>query len=75
MKATLRYLQKTRNFGIIFRKITDKDGIQATSAPQPLRACADAYWANDQKDRRSFTGRYFTWKGRPIGGFPKSKTQ
>lgn len=71
MKATLRYLRHTRNYGLHFRKHTATKGLQATSATKPLTACADADWANDRIDRRSVKGGYFAWHGRPIGWISK----
>lgn len=67
MKATLRYLRKTRNFGLHFGPRPQEEQINATSATKPLTTCADADWANDKQDRRSITGGFFTWHGKPIG--------
>lgn len=47
-KRVLRYLKKTINFGLVFKKSVDKKYC--------LEAFADADWANDPTDRKSFSG-------------------
>lgn len=67
MKSTLRYLKRTRNFGLFFYKKTNKTGIEATCTARELCASADADWAIDKVDRQSVTGGFITWNGNPIG--------
>lgn len=52
LKRLLRYLQKTKNFGLIFRKDC-KD----------LHGFVDADWASCNIDRRSYTGYCFVLSG------------
>lgn len=51
-KRVLRYLQKTIDHGIVFRKIDDN-----------LVGYADSDWGNSIDDRRSYTGFVFTLSG------------
>lgn len=74
MKAALRYLRKTRYYGLRFRPKADKQRINATSATKPLTSCVDADWAKDRGYRRSVTGSFFTWKRRPIGWLSKKQS-
>lgn len=67
MKATLRYLKRTRKFGLFFCKETNKTGIEATCTARALCASADACWASDKVDRKSVTGSFIAWRGRPVG--------
>lgn len=47
-KRVLRYLKKTINFGLVFKRSFDKRYC--------LEAFADADWGNDPTDRKSFSG-------------------
>lgn len=54
MNATLRYLKKTRNFGLIFRKKKrqGKSTVETSNKTRPIQSCANADWANDRMVRR-----------------------
>ena len=54
-KRVLRYLRGTLDDGIVFRK-----------SNQPLTGYADADWANDPVDRRSYTGFVFMLANGPV---------
>lgn len=74
MKAALRYISKTRKYGIHFMRRRENSVINATTATKQITSCADADWANDKKDLRSVTGGFFTWHGISIGWFSKKQT-
>lgn len=54
-KRVLRYLQGTRNLGLIYRK-----------TGKPILGFVDADWANCPEDRKSYTGFVFILAGCPV---------
>ncbi|GBN98877.1 Copia protein [Araneus ventricosus] len=54
-KRVLRYLKKTINFGLIFKR-----------TEEPLFAYTDSDWANSLEDRKSYTGCCFILSGSTI---------
>lgn len=61
LKATLRYIAKTKNYGLIFKKR------KTTGKGAQLVANCNADWANDVTDHKSTTGIYMTYNGLPLG--------
>lgn len=73
MIATLRYLKKTRNYGLFFKRNAEKKSINVAFKTSPICASSDADWANDVTDRRSITGGLITYRGRPVAWMSKKQ--
>lgn len=67
MKATLRYVKRTRTYGLFFSRKTHRNGLEAACKRRPICARADADWENDKVGRLSVKVSSLTWMSIPIG--------
>lgn len=65
LKSVLRYISPTRNHTLIFRKKNENDKVVVGVKTRRITERSDAYWDNDEQDRKSATGGFITYQGMP----------